>query len=132
VSCWSLCPFETEAERTFWELARHTFPQVRIINQFQILEYRLDFYFPDHWICVEVDGGYHQRREFEDFERDTLLSEVGIDTVRFSNRDVVDDPQFVISTLAEALRSKQSKEPGISQQPNELLRRKASRRDKDN
>lgn len=73
--------------------------------------YRLDFYFPDHWICVEVDGDYHQGREFEDLERDTALSEVGIDTVRFSNRDVVDDPQFVISTLEEALRSTQSKEP---------------------
>jgi very-short-patch-repair endonuclease len=102
---WPLCPFETVPEEIFWELARQTFPQVKIINEFEMLGYRLDFYFPDHEICVEVDGYYyHQTRELEDFERDTKLSEFGIETVRFSNEDVLDDPQFVSKRLEGALR----------------------------
>lgn len=103
---WPICPRETTPEEKFWELARRTFPQVKIINQFEALGYRLDFYFPDHEICVEVDGyDYHQTRELEDSERDTKLFEYGIETVRFSNEEVLDDPQFVIKRLDEVLRS---------------------------
>lgn len=104
---WPLCPFDTDAEEAFWELARHKFPKVKIINQFQIHKYKLDFYFPVQWICVEVDGyEYHQKRESEDLERDNvLLSEFGIETVRFINDGVLDYPQLVIKRLEEVLRS---------------------------
>lgn len=62
----------------------------------------VDFYFPTKRVVVEVDGYryHHTRRAFErDRERDAILATAGLQTLRFSHRQVVDRPQAVAAAI---------------------------------
>lgn len=76
------------------------------MNQFPVKGFRLDFFFPDDWLAVEVDGPIHVDRESEDLERDATLKDCGIQTVRFTNEEVFGNTSFVVSTMSRLLNAK--------------------------
>ena len=47
-------------------------------------------------LCVEVDGGVHQRRKGRDRRRDSRLAAEGITTIRFTNKTVLKDSQLFV------------------------------------
>jgi len=100
----SLQPFDTDAEEAFYHLVRKRFPKVRLVNQFPVKGFRLDFFFPDTWLAVEIDGPIHYGREIEDLERDAILKDCGIQTVRFANEEVFENDSFVVSTMSRLLK----------------------------
>lgn len=62
-----------------------------------------DFYCPKHSTVFELDGSSHVGRERYDDERDCYLASRGIQTVRFSNREVFQETQAVLERLKEIL-----------------------------
>lgn len=61
-------------------------------------------------LAVEVDGyGFHNSpRSFEtDHERDLVLRAAGFDVIRFTVRQIVDEPEFVLVGLAQALAARE-------------------------
>jgi very-short-patch-repair endonuclease len=102
----SLLPFDTDAEEAFYNLVRKIFPGTRLVNQFPVKGFRLDFFFPDAWLAVEVDGPIHGDRQIEDLERDASLKDFGIQTVRFTNEEVFESAPFVIETMSRLLNTK--------------------------
>ena len=78
-------------------------PQTRA----HLLGFRIDFYWPNHRLAVEVDTyGTHgsPRRFASDRRRDArLLSELGIVVIRFTDIEIERRPLEVVATVARAL-----------------------------
>lgn len=51
------------------------------------------------WLCVEVDGGVHNRTRGHDRRRDTRLATRNIRTFRVKNRDVLTNLDSVVSLI---------------------------------
>lgn len=66
--------------------------------------YIIDFYFPDYLVGFEVDGSSHDNRREYDEQRTKHLNEHGIRIVRFTNEEVFENKDRVISTVQKILR----------------------------
>lgn len=67
--------------------------------------YRLDLYWPDAGLAVEVDGPEHRGRiRFaDDRRRDVQLQLLGLDVLRFTNEQVLTDVQTVVEKIRQLL-----------------------------
>jgi very-short-patch-repair endonuclease len=98
----------SEAEEHFLALIRRaglSEPEVNV----RLGRYIADFLWRDQRLIVEVDGyAFHSsRRSFErDHERDLVLKAAGFDVLRFTRRQIVEEPGLVIARLAHALASR--------------------------
>ena len=68
--------------------------------------YILDFYCPTLNLGIEVDGSTHNDRETYDEHRDAVLGRKNIQVFRFSNHDVLYDPQGVATRLCQIVQEK--------------------------
>lgn len=71
--------------------------------------YILDFYCPTLHLGIEVDGSIHDNRENYDENRDAVLGRKNIQVFRFSNSDVLDNPQNVATRLCQIVQEKASR-----------------------
>ena len=97
----------TEAESAFWSMAKgNTFGQ-RCIRQHIIGDYIVDFLFRKSKLIVEIDGGYHftEEQQHNDAVRTDWLEHMGYTIVRFTNEQVLCDPENVINILRTKLSS---------------------------
>jgi very-short-patch-repair endonuclease len=92
LATWRPEPFtRAKSERLFLAICkRHDLPRPRVNTW--IGEQEVDFYWPDHKLVVEVDGGetHNTRRAFlEDRRRDRRLAVMGIQVMRVTWDDLV-------------------------------------------
>jgi very-short-patch-repair endonuclease len=94
----------TDAERKLWLLLRdRRLAGVKFRRQAPIGPYIADFICLSRKLIVEADGGQHGDDAY-DAERDRWLSEEGYTTVRYSNLDILKNPEGVLSDLFSRLR----------------------------
>lgn len=100
----------SELERRFLRLCRRAgLPGPRV--NARIGRLTVDFLWPDEHLVVETDGyRYHRGRQaFEDDRsRDLELRSRGFEVVRLSHRQVVDEPERVVTALRRGLRARAS------------------------
>ena len=79
----------TPYERKLWYLFLRKYP-VKIYKQRIIGRYIVDFYCAGAKLVIEVDGSQHYESESMayDAERSVFLSGLGLEVLRFSNRDI--------------------------------------------
>ena len=65
------------------------------LRQKPINRFILDFYCSGLSLAIEIDGGYHKKQRGYDSERDSFLKQIGIDTIRFSNFEVLNNIETV-------------------------------------
>jgi very-short-patch-repair endonuclease len=94
-------------------LARHEWAHGRRWNhtfEYHLLRkaYRLDLYWPDERVVVEVDGPDHREKyKFaDDRRRDVQLQLLGHDVLRFTNEEVLADVGAVVDKIAQLLRQR--------------------------
>ena len=64
----------------------------------------LDFFCHSHKVVVELDGGIHKLKTEEDKNRDKVLKEMGIKTLRIRNEEFKNQNiQFVLNKILKAL-----------------------------
>lgn len=68
--------------------------------------YILDFYCPTLRLAIEVDGGSHNNRQGYDWERDTHLTNHGIQVLRTTNAQVFNNPQDLVNSLNKIIQEK--------------------------
>jgi very-short-patch-repair endonuclease len=96
----------TAAERYLWKNLRANrldgwhFRRQQIIDGFIV-----DFYCHKAGLVIEVDGPIHARRKLEDAERTAVLSTRNLRILRFTNREVMNNLDYVLQTIREALSS---------------------------
>src|SRR4051812_259173 len=98
-------PTRSELERRMRALVRRVgLPIPR--TQVRLLRYTVDFLWPDERVVVEVDGfaAHGTRMRFEsDRERDAALVAAGYRVLRFTWRQLVEQPEVVAARLAVVL-----------------------------
>ncbi len=79
----------TPHERKLWYLFLRKYP-VKIYKQRIIGKFIVDFYCASAKLVIEVDGSQHYepRGMAHDAERCVFLSDLGLEVLRFSNRDI--------------------------------------------
>ncbi len=97
---------QTEAEELLWQLLRNR----QLVN----LKFRrqhplktgfiLDFFCAEAKLGVEIDGGYHNRKEQQEYdaERTKIINEYGIRIIRFTNEQVLQNTEQVLKDIAAA------------------------------
>jgi very-short-patch-repair endonuclease len=97
---------QTDAEKAIWRLLCHRqMHGLKFRRQHVINNCILDFYCYAAKLAVELDGGQHSElaQLAYDAERSSMLVEQGVRVLRFSNNEVLTNPQSVLQAIAEAL-----------------------------
>ena len=92
----------TSAEAFLWTFLQHKKLEGRKIRrQHSILNFIVDFYCAEERLIIELDGQYHMNPTVE--ERDALrtkkLEELGFRVIRFENRSVFDNLDWVLEEI---------------------------------
>ncbi len=96
----------TDAENMLWvrlkrkQLKGHQFYRQKIIGK-----YIVDFYYPKANLVIELDGGQHysESGRAKDKVRDEMLSKMGIQVLRYSDRDVLENMDGVMEGIWSCL-----------------------------
>jgi very-short-patch-repair endonuclease len=99
----------TSAEASLWNLlkAKQVFGH-KFRRQHSIGKYIVDFCCPKQMLIIELDGNIHG--EYIQIEKDELrdnyLKDLGFTVLRFENKFVFQDPEFVINEIKKCLSEK--------------------------
>ena len=96
----------TDVENLLWwkirnkQLKGHQFYRQKIIGN-----YIVDFYCPKAKIVIELDGGQHYTEEgkLKDAQRDKYLRDLGLEVLRFCDRDILDNLSGVVEKIFDCL-----------------------------
>lgn len=85
-----------------WPVPR---PRINVRVQLEDCSYELDMWWPNHGVCVEVDGPGHQRPQVQlaDAARDAALAAVGIIVIRVTAEDLRRRRRHIRRRLESAL-----------------------------
>lgn len=95
----------TTAEKQMWQqlLRMRQFSDYKFLRQKPIGGYILDFYCAALQLAIEIDGDSHAEREEYDAERTRFLNACGIQVLRYSNDDVLQNTAGVYDHLNNAI-----------------------------
>jgi very-short-patch-repair endonuclease len=101
----------TEWEKRLWRhLSNSQLEGFKFRRQTAIPPFAADFFCPAKSLIVEVDGETHVAEE--DARRDARLAKQGFTTIRFTNDDVRDNMDGVLTAILERLRELPDRWPG--------------------
>jgi very-short-patch-repair endonuclease len=92
----------TPAEAKFWKIVQNkNFEGRKFRRQHSVGNYILDFYCPSEKLAIELDGEVHFNeiaREY-DYERKLFLEYYGIKVLRFENKLVFEDLEWMLAVI---------------------------------
>ena len=98
----------TDAEVILWEYLRTKPFGYKFRRQHPIQQFIADFYCHSLQLIIEADGEIHQKIEnkIADKERDSALHSSGIKVIRFSNKEIFNSMETVISKITAAIHER--------------------------
>jgi very-short-patch-repair endonuclease len=93
----------TPAEATLWKILKSSQLDGRKFRrQHSVGPYILDFYCPEESLCIELDGQVHYNEiaAEHDAKRKQFLNTVGIKVLRFENRFVFEETEYVLQRIS--------------------------------
>ena len=112
ILCRELRKNSTPAERLLWEKLRNrNFLGKKFYRQHPVFHdvtgretfFIADFYCFSDRLIIEIDGEYHKFRLQDDAERTDILNHLGLNVLRFSNEEVINNLDEVLSKIKNAL-----------------------------
>ncbi len=107
--CRHLRKNQTNAERKLWSLLRNRqLAKVKFRRQFPVDRYILDFYSPEYKLGIEADGGQHysDKGKVKDELRTGKLAKYGIQILRFSDLDILNNIEGVYAVILKTIEEK--------------------------
>ena len=105
----------TRAEARMYEILYSEvvpkYPEYIFYRQSVQFGYILDFYCPRLRLGIEVDGSMHDEQREYDYYRDNNLARHGIEICRFSNDEVLYNPQETADKIYQTLKEKNAHPP---------------------
>ena len=100
---------QTDTEKKLWAVLRNRgLAGVKFRRQFPVGKYILDFYCPEYKLSIEADGGQHYEDEVR--QRDELriieLSKLGVEMLRFSDIDILNNIEGVCEVIQKRIENK--------------------------
>ena len=99
----------TRTEKILWtHLRNRKLRGFKFRRQHPISDFIADFYCHECKLIVELDGEYHNNIEQRQYDngRTYEINELHIKVIRFTNREVLEDFNFVLSKIKESLNTK--------------------------
>ena len=98
---------QTQAEDVLWSLLRGENAGASFRRQHVIMDYIVDFVCVDKGLVLEVDGGYHTNSEQKEADelRDQMLKKQDYTVLRFTNEQVIGDPDTILKQIQNTLQS---------------------------
>ena len=98
----------TQSEQLLWlRLRNKQLHGYRFRSQHPLYRYILDFYCHEKRLAIEIDGDIHKYQESYDNYRDNFIASIGIITLRFSDKEVLNDIDDVIDQIGCILLKQQ-------------------------
>ena len=91
----------TPAEKMLWQELRANKLGVHFRRQQVVAGFIVDFYCHKAALVLEVDGDIHDSQQEEDAEREKVLMEMGLRTVRFRNDEILKNLPAVLERIKE-------------------------------
>ena len=119
----------TRAEAVLWLNLRKVGAGAKFRRQESIGPFVVDFYCPELRLALEVDGVTHTNRGAYDASRDQYLRDRGVETLRFTDSQVLDEADKTVARISERIgemralgiqhrkRSSQGRHPATTPQP---------------
>ena len=108
----------SRAEKLCWELIRaHRMEGIKFRRQHPIGPYFADFACVSKGLVIEIDGDQHDDRVEADARRTALMESLGWRVVRFSARDVVQNPEGIWAEIQRLVNDSASP-PLLTSPPN--------------
>lgn len=109
---------QTDAEDMLWQLLRNRqLGNLKFRRQHPLkVGFILDFYCADKKLGIEIDGGYHNSPDQmeQDSMRTEAIHEYGINIIRFTNEEVINETDSVLTNILRAISPLQNGEgPGV-------------------
>ena len=104
----------TEAELFLWQHLRNQQIGIKFRRQHVIGDYIADFVSIEHQLIIEVDGKYHEQesQQQNDKIRSEYLKTKGYHILRFTNEEVLNNIEKVVSTILSAAPSQKERAGG--------------------
>ena len=117
----------TEAESVLWDMLKTNNLGLHFRRQHVILDYIVDFICLEKGLVIELDGGYHNNPEQAEYDkqRTSHLKKLGYTELRFTNEELLTNPDAVIArikSVASSLPSLQGEELRSIEGPVDVLR----------
>ena len=99
----------TSAEAVLWDILKSKKLDGRKFRrQYSIGSYIVDFCCPSEKLIIELDGAPHgeYHKIEEDENRDKFLESFGFTVLRFENRFVFQEPDFLINEISKVINKK--------------------------
>ncbi len=97
---------QTPTEYALWQKIRgRQLSNYRFVRQYSVGPYILDLYCPAKKLGIELDGEQHYARDglAYDEERAAYLAGFGIKTLRFRNKEVIENLPEVLKSILNSL-----------------------------
>ena len=100
----------TPAERKLWfEVLQHKrFHQLKFTRQKPLSDYIVDFYCAELMLAIEMDGDSHDEQQQEDETRTRRLNSLGIEVIRFTNAEIMNNLEGVYENLLTRVTERRS------------------------
>ena len=95
----------TPAEKRLWYevLSNKQLDNLKFTRQKPLSEYIVDFYCAELMLVIEIDGDTHADQEQYDKRRTENLNKYGIEVVRYTNAEVLNNLEGVYQNLCERI-----------------------------
>ena len=97
----------TEAEAVLWDMLKGNNIGLHFRRQHIILDYIVDFICLEKGLVIELDGGYHNDPEQEEYDKQRTdhLTKLGYTELRFTNEEFLTNPDAVIERIKSVTSS---------------------------
>ncbi len=100
----------TESERLFWDkVIKNDKTGYRFLRQKSIGRFVIDFYCSKLLLAIEIDGGYHLNIINRDIGRDEELIKRGIKTIRYIEKEIFNEIDWVNCDLKKRTSEREEK-----------------------
>ena len=99
----------TDAEQVLWQhIRRKQIQGVQFYRQKPLLAFIVDFYCPAAKLVIELDGSQHYDEEHQkkDQARDDTLAGLGLQVLRFDNRQVLLEIDAVLAVIDATVKKR--------------------------
>lgn len=99
---------ETKTEKILWNILSNKKLGFKFRRQHPINQFIADFYCHELKLVIEVDGEYHLQRDAIEYDemRTSLFNDFGIQVIRFTNREILENSDEILSSLEKLIKMK--------------------------
>ena len=103
----------TAAELLLWKrLKNRQLNDVKFRRQHPLFQFIIDFYCHEYKLIIEIDGPIHDFQLAKDHLRDQLFQQKGYTIIRFTNNEILNTIDNVISSIKEYITNHPSPKGG--------------------